>query len=493
MVWGQVAKTLEALLTLAIAVAAVRALNPNAFGLYSLLTYLAGSASVIIPIVVVEAVGAVLPRFRDARERLYLMGVLTVLRLTVIVVAALVLFPGWETVRDWFGLTAISHRVFVVAVVYWLAQDMLNSFAGFYLVELNMRPVAIWKPIGQLVALVAILGVVATEDRWASSVGEVLTSVALGYLVAAAGLALGLRRYGRPRSPGRAAVRGVLSYTRNTWLISVLQLALTTHFDVLLIGALTGSLSQAAFYVLAVGVIGRAQALLTSAWSSLMIPALGEARVTGGEGGLALAWSLFARLWLMVALPINVLLLATAQPLVEVLFGEQYAAAGDLLLVVAAFNVVSALLLGPLAISMLWALDRQDVVLRVRLGTAFLNVALAVPLIFAFEAMGAVVATGVASVATGVAELALARRQASLGVPVRFGAQILVAAAVAAVPAYLLAPYGAAGLAAAIAAGVATFVGMLAVLRPLGAADLAAAERFNPRLAQSLLRRFASV
>jgi O-antigen/teichoic acid export membrane protein len=491
MAWGQLAKVLEAVLTLAVAVAAVRALNPNAFGLYSLLTYLAGSASVLIPIVMVESVGAVLPRFRDARERVSLIALVAGLRIVVIVAVVLFLLPGWTFARDLFGLDAISYRVFVVGAVYWVAQDLLNSIAAFFLAELDMRPVAVWKPAGQIVTLTAIIVIAATEDRWSSSVGEVLAAVAAGYLVSVVGLAWQLRRYGALRLPDRENARALLAFTRTTWLIGVLTFALSTPFDVLLIGAITHNPQQAAFYVVAVGVVVRAQLMLISGWASLMIPASGEALLHGGLQGLARAWRLFSQLWLMVALPINALLLAVARPLTEALFGEEYGRAGDLLVWVAAFNIGTALLLGPTSIAALWALDRQAVLVRVRAATAALNVVLAVVLIHEYEALGAVIATGIAALGTAGAELMLARRYLSAEAPWRFAAQIAVASAVGAAPGFVFRPESGMGVAAVLAVGTLLFVGALVVLRPLRADELAVLGRISPRLASSPLRLFA--
>lgn len=484
MMWGQAGKSLEALLTLAIAVAAVRALNPNAFGLYSLLTYLAGSASVLIPLVMVEGGGAVLRRFADGRERLSLVSALMVVRLALIGLVIAVLLPGWDVFRELFGLDAISYRVFAVGAVYWLAQDTLNSLAGFYSVELNLRRVAFWKPFGQLVTLALIVYVAATEDRWASGVGEVLAAVVVGYGIAIVGLAWGLRTYGAPRVPSSEAVSSLLAITRDTWLIGVLGFALATQFDVLLIGALTSDPREVAFYVLAVGVVGRAHTLLVSGWSALMIPAASDALVHGGAGGLERAWRLFARLWLVAATAINAVLLGVAIPLVEALFGHEYGRAGTLLVLVCAFALVTSVFASPPSIAVLWALDRQPLILRVRIAAAVLNIALAVPLIERYAALGAVVATGVAGLATAVAEFALARKHARVRLELGFSTVVLAAGAIATVIGLVLTAAGTPGLVAALLASPAVFVGALALMRPLDAEDLEVLTRISPRLAR---------
>jgi O-antigen/teichoic acid export membrane protein len=491
MVWGQVSKSLEALLTLAIAVAAVRALNPNAFGLYSLLTYIAGSASVLIPVVVVEAAGAVLPRVREARQRVSIFVVVAATRLVVIIVTTLATLPLWDLVRPLFGLDAISHRVFIVAAVYWAAQDVLNSVAGFYLVQLDLRPVALWRPVGQLVTLVAIIGVAATEDRWSSSVGEVLAAVAAGFLVTLGGLVWSLRAYGRPIAADPEELRAVLRLARTTWLIGVITFALATQIDVLLIGALTGLPQQVAFYVASVGILVRAQSVVLAGWLSPAIPALSRALIDGGRAGFSRAWELFAKLWLFVALPINVLLIAVGDPLLVSLFGDAYRPAGGLVVWAAAFNVALALAGGTLGTSALWALDRHGAVTVVKSATALANLALAVPLILEYRALGAVIATGIAVAVDAAVETVLAARYGGVVYPWSFAARVVAASAVVAVPAAVVRPGGIVEVALVGAAGIAAYLAVTLLLKPFSSDDLEVLSRASARLAASPLRRLA--
>ena len=59
------------------------------------------------------------------------------------------------------------------------------------------------------------------------------------------------------------------------------------------------------------------------------------------------------------------------------------------------------LLVNPICVSALWALDAQRILARFRIGAAALNLGLAFALIPPYGAMGAVLATGVSAVASG--------------------------------------------------------------------------------------------
>jgi O-antigen/teichoic acid export membrane protein len=486
MAWGQAGKLLEVALTMVVAIIVVRALEPKGFGTYALLTNLAGAASVFIPVIGTEALGAVLPRFGDRRQRVWLVGLIALLRLAVIAVIAAVVVSTWNSVGHGLGLGHVSVRVLVVGVLYWIAQDVLNTVAGLYLSEMHIRPVALWRTAGQAFTLVGVSVAAVTGH---ATVGVVLVVVSLGYAIAAAALAVGVVRTGARAVP-RERVRFVLGFTRHVWVIGVVSFALATQVDILLIGALTGSAAEVAFYVAAVGVIGRAQIVFVGGWGSLIIPTLGAALQSRGKVGLARAARLFAELLVLVTLPLNALVLATAYPLVHVLFGASYDRAAHLLVVFTATTALAVPAVSAAAVSALWALDRQQLLARVRIVFAVVNIALAVILIPRHGAMGAVIATGAAAVVSSLVELALALRDGALEYPLA----VLLRAAPAAVLAGAVAwaaPDDGLGLAVALVGGLAAYLAALVVLRPLTSEHLEVLGRISPRLAVSPLRLLA--
>lgn len=488
MAWGQLGKVLELGLTTAIAVIAVRVLRPSGFGTYTLLTYLAGAASIFIPVAGIEALSAVLPRVADRRQRLWLAALVTCLRLAVIGAVALALAPLWGSVKETFGLGHVPLRVMLVAVGYWAALDLLNSIAGVYLSELELRPVTLWKTVGLSVTLA---GLIALGYDGRTSVGLVLVVVGGGYAIAAAGLVVRLRASGRPERPPTEQVRFVLGFTRTIWPVGIVSFAVATQLGVLLTGALTGNVGEVAFYATAVGVVGRAQILLLSGWSSLMIPSLGAAHRQAGLEGVRRASRLFMELWLVVALPMNALILAVAGPLVRLLFGQSYAPAGGLVVWFSVASIAATLAGGPVGVSALWVLDRQGLLLRVRVVVAVLNVGLAVVLIDRYEALGAVLAVGVAGLMTALVEYWLAWRAHAVSYPFGVAVRVTAAACVAGAVAAVVSRDAAATLVLGVVLGTAVYLVLLWLLKPFGAEHVELLGRLSPRLARSPLRAFA--
>src|SRR6266511_1589130 len=295
MLWSQASKMVEVALTFGTAVFVIRGLNPLGFGTYSLLTNLAGAASVFIPVVTSDSLGAYLPRLGSKPERLFVVLLVAVLRAAVILVVTLTALAVWKDLAAAIGTTGLPLKVGIVAACYWISLDMLNTVSGYYSAELEIRPLAVWRTVGLSATLAAVVALAATNS---------FTTVRV--------LVAGLRGAGAPRRAEAGRIREALAFTPHTWLIGVLGFTLATQIDILLIGALTDSPAEAAYYATAVGVVGRAQILLMSGWAGLIIPAFGHTVLREANVQLRNAWRRAAQLLLLVSLPINALLLVNA-------------------------------------------------------------------------------------------------------------------------------------------------------------------------------------
>ena len=488
LVWAQLAKLLEVALSTAIGLIAIRALGPDGFGSFAFLTNLFLVLSAFIPFATAEAFGVIVPRFARRDERLFVLVLLAGLRLLVVLAVYAALAAAWVAVRDVFGMGAVTLDLFLLAGVYWLALDVMNTVAGFFLANLDSRPVALWRMVGLSLALA---GMVAIALLGRTTVGSVFASVAVGNALGVAGLVLHLGRRSEGLAPiGRERVRGLWSMTASIWAGTMLASALSTQVDALLIGAVTSNPREVAFFAAALAVLGRAQLLFFAGWSASVMPTLGEALATRGRDGFVRAWEVAGKLFALVSLPVNGFAIVLGPPLVVLAFGDVYEPAGGLLAWLAVFGIAYTLVGGPLGASGLWVLGLQGQVLRVRVVGAAAHVALAVLLIARYQALGAVIASGVVLMGTGAIELGLLRRAAPVRPPATFTARVLAATAVAVAPAVAIRADDAPELVAASLVGIAVFVAALAVARPFTAPDLDALSRFSPR-AERIAGRFA--
>jgi O-antigen/teichoic acid export membrane protein len=488
MFWSQSSRLLEVGITFATALLVLRGLNPEGFGTYSVLTNLVGAASVFIPVVTTESLGAALPRLASPQERLFLVVGSALLRTAVITLVTLVALLEWTHVTALFGIEGVDVTVGLMAAGYWISQDLLNTVTGFYAAEIDMRPVALWRTVGLSATLACVCVLAATNSF---TVERVLIVVGAGYALSLVGLALRLRRVGRPVRPPHADIRHAVRLTPSTWLIGVLGFTLATQIDIVLISALTGSPRAAAFYAAAVGVVWRAQLLLMAGWSSMLLPLFGHSFAAGGLQLVRQAWYRSAQLFLLVALPLNALLLANAHAVTNVLFGVTYDPAGRLLAWICAFNLVASMFAAPSCVGALWALDAQKTLAGFRTFAALLNIGLAFALIPPFGAFGAVIATGTAAVASGAIDFLLARRYSLTLYPRRVGVSAVLAASVSMLPALVIRPHGFFGLVLSGGLGVLLYIGVLFAIKPLTIDDVAASAAVHPRLGGPLMRAFA--
>ena len=486
--WAQLSKLLEVALTTAIGVIAVRALGPDGFGSFAFLTNLFLVLSAFVPFATADALAVLLPRFQERPHRVVVLVWLGLLRLGVIVVVFAILAALWLPLRDELGMGAVTLELFLLAGLFWLVSDALTTVAGFFLADLDSRPVALWRSLGLSVALAAM---VAAALLGRTTVGIVFAALAAGHGLGLVGLLVQLRRggTGMERVP-RDRVREIGSVTASMWAAALLTSAISTQVDTILLGAITADVREVAFFAAALAVLGRAQLLLYAGWVASVLPALGEAHAQRGAEGLVRAWDLAVKLWIFVALPLNALALVLGPPAVELVFGEIYAPAGGLLAWMAAFGFLFAFTGGMVWATALWVLGLQRWVVRVRLVTALLHVGAAVVLISRYAALGAVIASWLGLFATALGDAYYARRVAPLRLPVGFVLRGAVAAAAGALAAFAVRPDDAATLAAGTVLGVGAFVLALALTRPFTDRDVDALRRFSPRVVP-LVRRFS--
>jgi O-antigen/teichoic acid export membrane protein len=167
-----------------------------------------------------------------------------------------------------------------------------------------------------------------------------------------------------------------------------------------------------------------------------------------------------------------------------VLFGSPYLDATHMLRGICAFNIAATFLVNPPSIGALWAIDRQRTIARFRTAGAALNLLLAFILIPREGAWGAVLATGIATLVSGSIEFELSRRSGANDYPVRAALTAGAAAVASMVPGYAIDPDGALQLLLSGGLGLLAYVGVLALLKPLGRDAVASAAAIDARLAR---------
>jgi O-antigen/teichoic acid export membrane protein len=242
--------------------------------------------------------------------------------------------------------------------------------------------------------------------------------------------------------------------------------------------------AQIAFYSIAFATIS-GFARLPDAIAHVAMPAVANLLGTGESERIRRGFWRAVRL-LALTMPAVVAGIAVTGPaLLRVVYGERYADAGTVLLV-----LVAPLLLQPfisLSLGVLYGLERPRFIIVAGLVAAVVDVGLALVLIPSLEAVGAAIANGCAQIVAGVPCLVLVARlqrprdAAAASVALGLAMGLIVAVAAAAALTFV-------GSLAAVVAGVLAFLVVALLVRPFPADDgrwLAGALRGTAPLART--------
>lgn len=372
-----------------------------------------------------------------------------------------------------------------------VAQLAIAAFRGLAAPGAKALVADLLQPTVVLLLLVALLARGYGAEGGARAYAIAGAAMAAGALV---GLALLIPR-GDARPAGaveRVTARSLLAFSWPLMLTSVLWLVVAWT-DVAMLGAMRASYEVGLYGV----ALPTAQLLLLplNALAFLFMPTLSALHARGDVPEARRTFRHVTRWVFLATFPLWVLVVALADPLVSALFGEAYAPAAPALRILATGFLVAAVV-GPTG-NVLVALGRPKANLAFAATAAGLNVALNLALIPRWGHVGAAAATAVSVAVANAVSLALAHRaigehpfHRSLLAPV-------AAAAIAVVPALLLASRGTPGLVlAAVLAYAALYVAALVVLRAFEAEDADALDALAegvPALAGPLRRAAGSL
>jgi O-antigen/teichoic acid export membrane protein len=405
-------------------------------------------------------------------------------------IAALLLLGG--PVGDVLGLPLLGEYAAAIAILL-AGQVLIELTMGVAYARLHSRVVAIARLTGQLTALGFF--VAAAWLGWADPVTAALAAT-LSYLLSTAILGIVDMIPLVVAGPSEPMPLGpVRSFALAAWAANIFIFALAGQIDVLLLGALGKGAVEIAMYGVATLVFLRLSVLL-SGWANTALASFAEVRARRGRDWAASLFTLYLRAHVLLALLVYPPIILMSGPVVELVFGAQYASAAGLMSLFGVFWLLCSFFFAGIPYALLLALGRQRDAMLVRAWAGALNLALDLLLIPFYGALGAIIATGVANVIAFAADFVLAARETGVSYPWSPVLRLSAAAAVAAGPVWLLSAssglqVAGGGLVMALLAGVAycaTFAGMLFLVKPFSGSDLGLLSRLSPGVARLLAR-----
>lgn len=391
--------------------------------------------------------------------------------------AALAYCLGWLKITEpalarhpWNALGVYGALAMGLSMVD-LASAILNGLFKF-------RALCLLDMTSALVTLAAVGGAAYSG----ASVGLVLI-LAAGVKLAFCGAYIGTFGPRLRHASGLGDLKRLTRSCMSLYGVRVLLYSIGVGKDVLLVGFLTRDATQAAFYAVASRVVEMLSNCLTLGFGEVATPHFSRLAEAGGRRELGRAWGQFMSFQILMAVVPIGYAIAQGGNLLRFVYSSCYSQSGELLQVTALCMLLhTGILGGGVSNKVIFCVEKN------RLGLSFiavagsLNLALAFVLIRWHGALGACIATGLATVLWRGMEIGYAMRFLQVAYPWRPLAMVLACVLPAILASRSLGPNLLVG---SLAYGVVA-VGLAALLKPVDAHVLSVLRGCPPLLLKVL-------
>jgi O-antigen/teichoic acid export membrane protein len=336
-------------------------------------------------------------------------------------VLALILAATSEPLARALGEPRAGGLLVLAAVV--AVPASLVRLARFPLQGLERQ--AILLPLALVQGVLTLAGTAAVLAFGGGLVELLLVQLVVGLLV----LGLSLAALRQAIVPSRARLgplrSRVTSYGLAVLGMAALDLIVWQRSEVIFLGILR-SPAEVAYYSIAFAMAEALQQTVPTALSTALFPSLSRAFELADRAFLARAYEQSVRILLAVTLPVAVAGAILAGPIVRVIYGEDFAEAAFALQVLL-FSAGAARVAMSFS-SLLYAGDRERLILALTCGWAALNLALSLALIAPLGVPGAAIANAATQLLAVSVGPFVTRRAFGLAFPVRAALRACAAA-----------------------------------------------------------------
>jgi len=381
------------------------------------------------------------------------------------------------------GLRDPALQSHIAPVAFWvLANGIFGLLNAVYAALMRMKVVFIVGGLGQLFLLG--LGFVVLRLGW--GIEAILWLQGIVTFVGAIVFALWMAPLLFTRGEGYKQPLGpVFRLGIAAWFTNLVSGALLKQISLLLLIAFATQTAQAYFNV-SFQLTDGANLLLVSGFGGVGVAALAAAFVGANYGRLSRIWQTLIKIETLLSAPGLVFCLFNAQNIVVTLYGERYAPAGQLFAIFVALNLVVRVLGMTVHQSTLYVLGKSHwVVIALWVGLSIVLI-LGYWLVPLWGASGALVADGVSRLITYLLMLIFLWKDLPEKYPLGYMLRIVLATAVAGLPALFFHPTGKVMLLASAIVFVIIAACMLTIVRPLSQKDLDMIAEVRPGIARYL-------
>ncbi len=284
-----------------------------------------------------------------------------------------------------------------------------------------------------------------------------------------------------------ALLRRVMLYSRDVTLILIIDSILYERSELFFLRRFSSD-SEIAYYSQSFDLAIRAMAI-PAIVTGVLLPTFSS--LVGQENRKRFEELHFAsyRILALIALPIGLGGAAIAPSFVK-LYGPEFLAMAPVLAILLVGNIVGAL--AAISATVLHSVERQNIIVRLGLTVAVINIVLDFFLIPSYGAVGAAIANSGSQLISGVGGIAYTVHYLDLPFPTRALGRIGLAAIASAAAAWLISLW-LGGLVLAIFAGVLAYPVALRLFAALDESDQSLLDRLTPYLPRSLTPLYQSL
>lgn len=422
-IWGQVGRILEITANIAFSVLIIRLLSPSDYGLYAIIWSIVNTTFLLLSLGMEEVVARYSQSILHYQNSLLkkFQRRLVLERLILGIIAGITLFLLAPHLGSWMKTSQLHEARVILALLIVLISGW-NLFSAIKIANLKMREYTIIRIANQVLNLLLaavgfyFIGIEVEVALWGMIIGLTVGNLAffISFLVH--------QKENQPEQnsmgvePDSDKIR---KFGFSLWLTNLATYGLATQIDILLIAGLLGDQAMVSFYNVPFFFLVKVITFVTG-WQAIILPATTKVFEMHGLQGLRNQFKLYSQINLFFLLPLFVFIMAHAENILGLFFGEVYRLTASNLIVMTLFATFSVFMAANISQPFLYVLNRQNIVLSLRITAGLINILLGLWLIPKVGVMGAVLGTGVSNLITHVAEFILTARLGAAEYPFTF-------------------------------------------------------------------------
>lgn len=384
-----------------ISVVVARMLGPSEFGLYTLIIWVILISGMFVNLGFTTTTAKYVSEYKGRDDSAAVVGIIRfVLEIQAVagIIVTLVIFSASPHIAAIFSESKFGY-LFAIAAVGILPSALFDISSYIFT---GLQQFKYLAAITFITSFIAVLSIPLALLLGYGVLGLIVINIAINciglclifYLL---GKEIPFAQFNKARIAGEIK-RRILRYNIYIIGIVVFDVIVNQRTEIFFLGYFRTA-EEVAFYSVAFGVASAAMNILPGSLANVLLPVISETYGKDDREKLKKLFVESTKYLMILAIPICIGGILLASPIISLIYGDRYSPAGPALAVLLVSSC--AMVIGTGASSLQYGIERQDIVLKLGIFLAALNITLDFLLIPKMGVIGAVVANSTSQI-TGV-------------------------------------------------------------------------------------------